>query len=107
MRQSQSHALGGRKAVLAVEDHAMASIQQEHRRARTFVFGLTDHQVLMLQVQRNSQTFARDSMQQSRADVEIQCVAEFIFLSRLIRFDAGGKMRGLVPPKAAPAERAE
>ena len=42
--------LAGREAVLAVEDHAVAAVEHQHRGARALVLALRDHQVLVVDV---------------------------------------------------------
>src|SRR5205814_1295779 len=107
MRERQRNALRRSESILAVKDHAVARVEQQDRRTGAFVFGLADHQIVVLEVEGNSETFARHGMKESRADVEIERVAEFVFLRSLIRFDTGGEVRGLVAAEAAAAERAE
>ena len=50
VRQRQRDALGRREAILAVEDHAVAAVEHQHRRARALVLPLRDHQVLVVDV---------------------------------------------------------
>src|SRR2546422_100422 len=46
-------------------------------------------------------------MEQRRADVEIEGIAELVFFGRLIRFDTSRKMRGLVSAEAASSQGTE
>src|SRR5262245_62044881 len=107
MRQGQRHLLGWSKSVFAIEDHAVTGVQQQHGRARAFILGLTDHQVLILQIDRSPQALTRYGSEQRRADVQIESVSEFILLGGLIGFDACRKVHCLVPAEAAPSERSE
>ena len=50
LRQRQRDALGGREAILAVEDHAVAAVEHQHRRARALILALHDHQVFVRDV---------------------------------------------------------
>ena len=50
VRERQRDALGRREAILAVEDHAVAAVEHQHRRAGALVLALRDHQVLVVDV---------------------------------------------------------
>ena len=58
LRERQRDALGRREAILAVEDHAVAAVEHQHRRARALILALRDHQVL---VRRRSSGTALDA----------------------------------------------
>src|SRR5580704_9150982 len=66
-----------------------------------------DHQVAILHVDRDFCAFAANGIGQRFADVEIQRVAEFIGTRDTARFDAGGKIAGIVAAEAAAAERTQ
>ena len=53
VRERERDPLGRREAVLAVEDHAVAAIEHDHRRARALVLALRDHQVRVVDVDRH------------------------------------------------------
>jgi hypothetical protein len=48
--QRQRHLLGGREAVLAVQDHAVRAVQHHDGRGGGLVLGLTHHQVAFLDI---------------------------------------------------------
>ena len=48
--EREGHALGGREPILAVENHAVAAVEHEDRRAGALVLALGDHQVLVVDV---------------------------------------------------------
>ena len=50
IRQRHRHALGRREAIFAVEHHAVAAVEQQHRRARALVIALRDHQIFVVDV---------------------------------------------------------
>src|SRR5262249_21076947 len=45
LRERQGHALGGREAILAVENHRVAAVEHQDGRARALVLALRPHQV--------------------------------------------------------------
>jgi hypothetical protein len=61
VRQRQRHLLGRREAILAVQDHAVAAIQHQHRGAGALIFGLVHVQVGIFQIERNLQALALDA----------------------------------------------
>src|SRR5258708_373520 len=78
MRERHGHALGGREAVLSIENHAVAAIEQQHRRAGRMVFALVNHQVAIFHLQRNFHTFAANRVGKRLADVQVQDIAKFV-----------------------------
>ena len=48
--ERERHALGRREAILAVEDHAVAAVEHQHRRAGALVLALRHHQILVVDV---------------------------------------------------------
>ena len=44
--ERERHALGGREAILAVQDHAVAAVEHEDRRAGALILSLGDHEIL-------------------------------------------------------------
>ncbi len=47
LRERQRDALGRREAILAVQDHAVAAVEHQDRRARALILALHDHQILV------------------------------------------------------------
>ncbi len=105
MRQRERHFLGRREAILAVKNHAVAAIEHEHGGAGTLVFGLMNHQVRIIEFDRNFRAFAAHGVEQCPADIEIQRVAEFVGARDAARFDAGRQIARVMPPEAALSER--
>ena len=107
VRERQGHALGRREAVFAVEDHAVAAIEHQHRGAGALVFALVDHQVGIVEFDGHLRAFAAHGVEERGADVQIQRVAEFVGARDAAGFDAGGQFARVVAAEAALAERAE
>ncbi len=107
VRERQRHLLGRREAVLAVEDHAVAAIEHQHRGAGALVFALVHVQVGIFQIERHLGAFAPDGGKERLADVEIQRVAELVALRGSGGLDAGGQIARIVAAEARLAERAE
>ena len=107
MRERERHALGRREAVLAVENHAVAAIEHQHGGAGALIFALVDHQVGVVEFDGNFRAFAAHGVEQRRADVQIQRVAEFVGARDAAGFDAGGQFARVVPAEAALAQRAQ
>ena len=80
VRQRQRDLLGRREAVLSVEDHAVAAIEHEDRRAGALIFGLMHVKIGVLEIKRDAQALTPHGGEQCFADIEIQRVAEFITL---------------------------
>ena len=49
--ERERDALGRREAILAVEHHAVAAVEQQHRRARALIVALRDHEVFVVDVE--------------------------------------------------------
>ena len=64
-----------------------------------------DHQIRIIEFDRNFRAFAAHGVEQRRADVEIQRVAEFVGARDAAGFDAGRQIARVVAPEAALAER--
>ena len=135
MRQRQRDALGGREAILAVEDHAVAAVEHDDRGAGALVLALRDHQIGVVDVDDrrhsgsgHSGSFAPDlgsrcpdpesrdrpsacrrctALRIVAARIEIHRVAELVRLRRRDRFDAGRQVPRVVAAGAAAADRAE
>src|SRR5438552_7505515 len=107
MRERHGHALGGSEAVFAIENHAVAAIEKDHRGAGTVVFALMHHQVRVGHFDGNFRAFTADSVEERGTNVHVERVAEFIGARDAAGFDSGGKVAGVVAAKAAAAKRAE
>src|SRR5580692_4453483 len=66
-----------------------------------------NHQVGIIELNRNLRAVALHGVEKGSADVHIQRVAEFIKLRGTSRFDAGREVARIMPSKAALAERRE
>ena len=64
-------------------------------------------QVLVLEIQRDVQPFALNCREQSRVDVEIDRVAEFVTFARSGSFNACREINGVVPACRALPKTAE
>src|SRR2546430_7973615 len=78
MRERHGHALGGSEAVFAIENHAVAAIEKDHRGAGTVVFALMHHQVRVGHFDGNFRAFTADSVEERGTNVHVERVAEFI-----------------------------
>src|SRR5882724_9178418 len=107
MRERHGDALGGSEAIFAVENHAVAAVEENDGGAGRVIFALVDHEVLVLNFDGDFGAVAADSVEKSFADVEIERVAKFIRAGDAAGFDAGGEVSRVVAAKAAAAERAE
>src|SRR5262249_14516614 len=68
---------------------------------------LVDHQVAILHVDGHLGSFAPNGVGERLADVEIQCVTEFVRPRNAAGLDARGKIACIVAAKAAAAERTQ
>ncbi len=121
LRQRQGDALGWREAILPVQNHAVAAVEHQHRRARALVLALDDHQVVVRHAdpagvgardRRRAALgalprFAVDRVQQRAGGIQVQRVAELVRLGGSRRLDAGRLFTRIVPAIAALAERPE
>ena len=107
VRQRERDFLGGREAILAVENHAVAAIQHEHGRAGALILGLMHVQIGIFQWNRNFEAFALDGRKQSLADVQVDRVAELVRLGSPAGFDASRQIARIVGAEARFPERTE
>src|SRR5262249_34019502 len=107
VRERHGDALRGSEAIFAVEDHAMAAIEENNRGARGLIFALVDHQVLVLDFDGDFGAVAADGVEESFTDIEIERVAKFVGPRDAAGFDTGGKVACIVAAKAAAPKRAE
>src|SRR4051812_30967004 len=61
-------------------------------------------QILVLEVQRQAESFALQGGEQGLADIEVHCVTELILTGRSTRLDSGRKLSGVVGSEARAAE---
>src|SRR6266853_6522672 len=104
MRERHGDALGGSETVFAVEDHAVAAIEKDHRGAGALVLALMDHEVGVGHLDGNLGAFAADGIEKCGADIHVESVAEFVSARDSPGFDAGGKVAGIVAAEATAAE---
>ena len=78
MSERQGDFLGGREAVLSVQNHAVAAIEHENRSAGTLVFALADLKVLIIQIQRHFEAVSLDGGKERGVDVQVQRIAELV-----------------------------
>ena len=107
MRERHGHLLGRREAVFAVQNHGVRAIQHHHRGAGALILALVHVQIVVLQVERQADAFARDRRAERRGGIQVQRVAELVRLRSAAGFDAGGPMARVVAAKARFAQRAE
>src|SRR6185437_849918 len=92
-------------------NHAVAAIEQQHGRARALIFALMDHQILIINVERDHRAagglLASKRVKQSFGNIQIQRVAEFVWLRRAARFDSGGEIARVVAAETAFPERGQ
>src|SRR5262245_4563644 len=113
MREGERHSLRGREAVLAVQNHAVTAVEHDHRGAGTLVLALRDHQIRIIYLvhpgTRDSgfgigRPEAPDGIQYRAAGIDVQGVAELVWLRRGRGLDTGAEMAGVVPAGVAPAD---
>ena len=107
MGQRHGHALCRRKAVLPVENHAVAAVEHYDRGAGALVFALMHHQVRISHFNGDFHAFAPHGVEERPADIQVQGVAKFVWAGNAARLDAGCQVARVVPPKAASPERSE
>jgi len=115
MREGHGDALGGSKAVFAVEDHRVGAVEQNDGGAGGLVVGLVDVEVGVLDVERGVlfafdggvDAFAGEDAGEGCGDVEVEGVAELVEFAGAVGFDAGGFVAGVVTAEVGFAERAE
>src|SRR5882762_1772617 len=105
--ERERHLLGGREAVLAVQDHGMRAVEHEHRGRGRAVLGLVHHEVVVLEVDRHAQALALQRVRERGVDVEVERVTVLVGLADRLGFDAGGEVLGLVRPEARLADAAQ
>ncbi len=107
MRECHSHALCGREAVLAVQNHAVAAIEKNDRGAGAVIFALMDHEIGIRHVDGNFGSLAAHGVEKRLADVEIHGVAELVGARHSAGFDAGREIARVVTAETAAAQRAQ
>ena len=108
MSQRERDFLGRREAVLAVEDHRVRAVEHQHGRAGRPVLGLADHEVAVIEVERDVEIAgARERVLERFVHVEVERVAELVRLAEAVGLDAGREIGRVVAPEARLAERAE
>lgn len=72
MGEGHGDALGGREAVLAVKNHAVAAIEKDDGGAGAVVFALMDHEVGIGHFDGDFCAFAADGVEERGADVHVE-----------------------------------
>ena len=80
MRKRERHAFCWRKPVFAVQNHAVAAIEHQHRRARALILALVNHQIRIIELNWDSGAIALHRVEQRPADVHVERIAEFVLL---------------------------
>ncbi len=102
MREREGDLLGGSKPVFAVENHRMGAVEHQHRRAGRAVLCLTNHQVRVIQIERDiERSGPHECVPQRVRSIEVEGVAEFVRPAPRIRLDAGGEVWRVVTAEAA------
>ncbi len=78
MSERHRYLLRRRETVFAVENHAVAAIEHQHRRAGALILALIDVEVFVLQVQRNLNSLALHGGEECLADIQVERVPEFV-----------------------------
>ncbi len=107
MGERQRHLLRGGEAVLAVQDHGVRGVEQQHRGARGAVLRLVDAQVPIVQRDGTvvAETFPAERLLQRRGDVQVHGVAELVGTAGRLRLHPGGQVRGVVRAEARAPHR--
>ena len=106
VRERHGDALGRREAVFAVENHAVAAIEQQHGSAGALVIALVHAQVGIVQLEGQPGPIAAHGVEEGGPDVQVDGVAEFIGLGGCRGFYASGQVARVMPPQAALSQRA-
>src|SRR5260370_7268299 len=106
MRESHGDALCGSETVFAIENHAVAAIEQNHGGAGAVVFALVDHQVGVSNLDGDFHAVAADGVEERFAYVQIQRVAEFVLSRTAAGFYPGAQIPRLLSPPPSPPTRA-
>src|SRR5258708_21648914 len=101
MRKRHGHAFGGREPVFAIENHAVAAIEKNYRRAGTVVFALVNHQVRVSHLDRNFSPFAADRVEERGADIHVERVPKFVRTRDATGVYSAAKLAGIVAAHAA------
>src|SRR5579864_7995622 len=107
MRERHGHALRGSETVLAIENHAVAAIEQNDCGAGAVIFALVNHEVGVRHVDGNLRALAPHGVEESFAYVEIHGVAEFVGTRDAAGLDAGREVTRVVTAEDAAAQRAQ
>ena len=107
--ERERDALRGRESILAVENHAVAAVEHEDRRARALILTLHDHQIFVVDLDGGPPDvlLAPHGVEDGAARVDVHRVAEFVRLGCAAGFDPGRHFPRVVTPEAALADRSE
>ena len=107
MRQGHGHAFRRGETVLAIENHAMATIEQHDRGARTVILALVHHQNRVGNIDRDLRAIAPHGIEQGLADIHVQGVAKFVLAGNAAGLDSRGQVPSGVAAKTAAPKRTE
>ena len=104
MGEGEGHLFGRRKAVLAVQDHGVRTVQHEHGGARRAVLRAIHQQVGVVDVQgKVERTGARQGVGGRATDIAVERIAKLVRFAAGVGFDTGGEVRGVVAAKGTAA----
>src|SRR5438128_7632756 len=84
------------ETIFAIENHRMRAVKHNNGRTGRLIIALMHVQVLVLEVQRHVEAFALNRGVESRVNVEIDRIAEFVRLTGSFWFYLRGEMRSVV-----------
>ena len=113
--QRERDPLGRREPILAVQDHAVAAVEHQDRRAGALELALDDHQVFVVDLDGVGGPWrlaaelglACDRVENGGARIQVERIAELVRLRRADDLDAGGQFPRVVAADAAAPERTQ
>ncbi len=108
VRQRQRDFLRRREAVFAVQDHAVAAIEHQHRGAGALILGLMHVQIGVFEIERDLQPFALHGARTASALTSRFSVSPNSYcFDAAAGFDAGRQIARIVRAEAGFAQRSE
>src|SRR5579875_81967 len=107
MRERERYFLGWCKAILAIEDHAVAAIEHKHSCARAKILGLMHVEVGILLVEGKPQALALQCGKERGAHIQVEQVTKLIGFGTTACIDAGSKIACVMSPEARLSELAQ
>ena len=99
--QRERNAFRRGKSIFAVQDHAVATVEEEDCGAGTLVLGLSNHEVSVLDLDRDRKTLPLDGVQQRPRHIQIEGVAELIRLRGQRRLNPCRELPSIVATEIA------